>query len=198
MLSLVGSSGPHLYLYPSSSQPYQPPQPATILNMAQTSGNIMQSVTMDTGDASAGFYPYGMDGPSGPPASRFVTTVNQLATQDLPNIELLARNALEGINRAYAPDTDPAKTAADLRALRTGLRNLYDMLKETGVGAIPLDAENGEFELNGGSSGSSDRRMQALTEQVNTVFKEGKAARERATVVLDMLQESDRGPSQPS
>lgn len=84
-----------------------------------------------------------------------------------------------------------------LEALRSALANLYDLLKVSGVGALPLNPEPGEVEalLNsnsnpggGGGRPGTDPRLAALTEQVNAIFKEGKAARERAAVVSDVMR----------
>ncbi|KAG9013126.1 hypothetical protein FRB94_003566 [Tulasnella sp. JGI-2019a] len=140
------------------------------------------------------FYPYDMHGPPPPQVSPFMATLSQVATQVVPNIETLARSALDGINRAYEFDTDPAQTAASLQALRAALGNLYDILKESGVGALPLNPEPVDHDaiMRSGINGAQDPRLEALTEQVNAIFKEGKAARERATVVLDMMQASSQ------
>ncbi|KAG8847457.1 hypothetical protein FRB96_001598 [Tulasnella sp. 330] len=160
----------------------------------------MTSITQPMHGNAAGpnpFFQYDIPGPPQPQVSPFMATLSQVATQEIPNIETLARSALDGINRAYEPDTDPAQTAASLRALRAALGNLYDILKESGVGALPLNPEHIEPEaiMRSGINGVQDPRLEALTEQVNAIFKEGKAARERATVVLDMMQASQGGQS---
>ncbi|KAG8900693.1 hypothetical protein FRB99_005809 [Tulasnella sp. 403] len=119
------------------------------------------------------------------PASAFRTSLEHVATELMPKIDNLTRSALDGINRAYETHTDPAQTAANLQALRTELGTLYTILKETGLGALPLEPDPADANqiLQG-----PDPRVEVLTEQVNAIFREGKNARERATVVVDMLR----------
>jgi len=124
--------------------------------------------------------------------SGFMASLEHVATQEMPKIDSLARSALDGISRAYDLHADPAQTAENLVALRAALVSLYDMLKESGLGALPLNPSDPSELLNPAQGG--DPRLEVLTEQVNAIFKEGKNSRERATVVVDMLQaQQNRG-----
>jgi len=154
--------------------------------------NLLSNLGMQQPMNGAGnqFYNNPYMPPPPPPVSQFMLSLNHVATQELPKIEVLARAALDGINRAYEPDTDPSHTAAALDALRAALGNLYDILKESGVGALPLNPDP-EPEAQMLMTSVPDPRVVTLTDQVNAIFKEGKAARDRATVVLDMLNARD-------
>lgn len=77
-----------------------------------------------------------------------------------------------------------------LIALRDSLQALYNTLRDTGLGAIPLNPTDGAELLNTVGA-NPDPRVEALTEQVNAMFKEGKNARERATASLDVLKTSN-------
>lgn len=83
---------------------------------------------------------------------------------------------------------DPdAFSAATLQALRVALGNLYDILKESGVGALPMQPDASASALLAPNV-SADPRLEALTEQVNAIFRADKNNKERAKVVLDVLQ----------
>ncbi|KAG9044767.1 hypothetical protein FS837_007561 [Tulasnella sp. UAMH 9824] len=133
--------------------------------------------------------------PSADPVQSFMASLEKVATQDIPQIEAFARNALDGITRAFEQHAEPAQTAANLQALRAALGALYEELKATGLGALPLnpDATDAETLLNPAQP-DNDPKLKVLTEQVNAIFKEGKNARDRATVVIDVLK-TQAGPA---
>lgn len=71
------------------------------------------------------------------------------------------------------------------------------MLKDTGLGALPLNPDPAEPDPSLATGQNVDPRLEILTDQVNAIFKEGKNARERATVVLDVLKaRPTQGPAE--
>ncbi|RDX49511.1 hypothetical protein OH76DRAFT_1556435 [Lentinus brumalis] len=63
----------------------------------------------------------------------------QLAQGQIARVQSLARNALAGIQNAYHPGTNPMQTAADIAGLKQALFVLVELLRQTGVGALPLE-----------------------------------------------------------
>ncbi|KAI0329356.1 hypothetical protein GY45DRAFT_1224398, partial [Cubamyces sp. BRFM 1775] len=63
----------------------------------------------------------------------------QLAQDQVLRVQALASSALAGIEHAYHPRTSPVQTAADIAALKQAIQVLVDFLRQTGVGALPLD-----------------------------------------------------------
>ncbi|KAH9896439.1 hypothetical protein C8Q73DRAFT_727477 [Cubamyces lactineus] len=63
----------------------------------------------------------------------------QLAQDQVLRVQSLASNALAGIEHAYHPRTNPVQTTADIAALKQAIHVLVDFLRQTGVGALPLD-----------------------------------------------------------
>ncbi|KAI0746569.1 hypothetical protein C8Q80DRAFT_1271442 [Daedaleopsis nitida] len=63
----------------------------------------------------------------------------QLVQGQLARVQTLARNALLGIQYAYQPGTNPIQTAADIASLRQTLLVLVELLRQSGVGALPLE-----------------------------------------------------------
>lgn len=90
---------------------------------------------------------------------------------------------------AYLNPSPIFTLTANLQALRSALGALYDELKATGLGALHLnpDATDAEALLDPAPT-DTDPKLEALTEQVNAIFKEGKNTRDRATVVMDVLK----------
>ncbi|RPD60699.1 hypothetical protein L226DRAFT_459732 [Lentinus tigrinus ALCF2SS1-7] len=63
----------------------------------------------------------------------------QLAQGQIARVQSLARNALGGIQNAYYLGTNPMQTAADIAGLKQALFELVELLRQTGVGALPLE-----------------------------------------------------------
>ncbi|KAH9914770.1 uncharacterized protein BXZ73DRAFT_54704 [Epithele typhae] len=144
------------------------------------------------------FYPLGplaYDPATFPPASLPVPAPVQLQDPHAPevfkaNIQLaqvlvsrvhaLARAALTGVALAYHPGTNPLQTAADIQNLKQTLAALVTLLRDSGVGGLPLDPSSA-----------------AATEQEKAVIEEGRIVQnlyERlgrmqsgAGVVVDLL-----------
>ncbi|KAG8920251.1 hypothetical protein FRC01_000857 [Tulasnella sp. 417] len=150
----------------------------------------------------------GFGQPPADPVQSFRASLEKVATQDIPQIEAFARTALDGM--AFEQHAEPTQTAggysyskelalkdislisdcvAHLQALRAALGALYEELKVTGLGALPLNPDATDAEtLVDPAQPDTDPKLEVLTEQVNAIFKEGKNARDRATVVMDVLK----------
>jgi len=62
----------------------------------------------------------------------------QLVQQHVARVNSLARSALNGIENAYCAGTMPSQTEADITTLKQNLQMLSDLMRQTGVGALPL------------------------------------------------------------
>jgi len=62
----------------------------------------------------------------------------QLVQQHVARVNSLARSALNGIENAYRAGTMPSQTEADITTLKQKLQMLSDLMRQTGVGALPL------------------------------------------------------------
>ncbi|KIM75307.1 hypothetical protein PILCRDRAFT_13720 [Piloderma croceum F 1598] len=62
----------------------------------------------------------------------------QLVQQHVARVNGLARSALNGIENAYRAGNTPSQTEADIAALKQNLQLLSDLMRQTGVGGLPL------------------------------------------------------------
>ncbi|KAI0748952.1 hypothetical protein C8Q74DRAFT_381810 [Fomes fomentarius] len=63
----------------------------------------------------------------------------QLAQGLIVRVQALAQSALAGTQHAYQPGTNPVQTAADIVNLKQTLLELVELLRSSGVGALPLE-----------------------------------------------------------
>ncbi|KAI0710484.1 hypothetical protein C8Q76DRAFT_593700, partial [Earliella scabrosa] len=63
----------------------------------------------------------------------------QLVQSHVARVQAVAQSALAGIQHAYQPGTNPVQTAADIATLKQALLVLVELLRQSGVGALPLE-----------------------------------------------------------
>lgn len=96
---------------------------------------------MNYGDVTSTFGSQSLPDPSqlGDPNSPDVfKQYIHLVIQHLARVQALARSAMVGIEQAYRPSTNPIQTAADIVTLKQATQALLDVLRQTGVGALPM------------------------------------------------------------
>ncbi|TDL28044.1 hypothetical protein BD410DRAFT_781993 [Rickenella mellea] len=114
---------------------------------------------------------------------QFKTNV-QFALHYVNDITRLARSALVGIENAYNPGTNPMQTASDIAALKDNLVSLSDLLRQTGVGALPLLPDDGTVPV------SLDGMIQETsTNTLQTLYDSRKRIQENNGVVANLLSE---------
>ncbi|KAI0052517.1 hypothetical protein FA95DRAFT_1483397 [Auriscalpium vulgare] len=60
------------------------------------------------------------------------------AQKYITEVQTLAREALDGIEKAYHGNASPTQTTANLDTLKQSIQTLSDLLTTSGVGALPL------------------------------------------------------------
>ncbi|KAI0916522.1 hypothetical protein AcW1_010096 [Taiwanofungus camphoratus] len=105
----------------------------------------------------------------------------QLIQGHVIRVQNLARSALGGIEHAYHPGTNPIQTASDVAALKQALQALEDILRQTGVGALPLQASN--------SPGlpTEDQLISDTTRSIQVLYERYKCMQESSGVVASLL-----------
>ncbi|KAJ7050035.1 hypothetical protein C8F01DRAFT_1180780 [Mycena amicta] len=62
----------------------------------------------------------------------------QVVQQEVLRVQELAKRALDGIQNAYSPGRTPTQTKGDLAALKQSLDHLSTIMRQSGVGGLPL------------------------------------------------------------
>ncbi|KAI0083886.1 hypothetical protein BDY19DRAFT_870482, partial [Irpex rosettiformis] len=103
-----------------------------------------------------------------------------LIQQQLARVQDLARSAQSGIENAYRPGTNPAQTSDCLLALRQALHLLVEMLRQSGVGALPI--------LNNTQSMTTeDKLMEDVSKSIEVQYAQQKRIQDSAAIVFDLL-----------
>jgi len=119
----------------------------------------------------------------------------QLVQQHVARVNSLARSALNGIQNAYRSGNTPSQTEADIAALKENLQILSDLMRQTGVGALPL------LPMPSDSSSSepaavmpTEEMMLADTSRsVQVLYDRMKRSQESAAVVANLLSAPEHG-----
>ncbi|KAI9060413.1 hypothetical protein FKP32DRAFT_1578093 [Trametes sanguinea] len=113
----------------------------------------------------------------------------QLVQGQIVRVQSLARSALSGIEHAYHPGTNPVQTAADIAALKQALAVLVDFLRQTGIGALPLDSPPVP------DARTEEQLIAEATRAVQALYERQKRLQEGASVVANLLGAVDQLPA---
>ncbi|KAI0338460.1 hypothetical protein BDW22DRAFT_1432496 [Trametopsis cervina] len=121
-----------------------------------------------------------VDDPNSPEA--FKQSVN-LIQQQLLRVQDLARSALSGIENSYRPGNSTTQTTEYLTALRQSLQLLIDLLRQSGVGALPMLDANDPL----GSLLTEEALLAHVTQSIETEYARQKRIQDGASVVFNLL-----------
>jgi hypothetical protein len=105
----------------------------------------------------------------------------QIVQEHVTRVQDLAGRALSGIQTAYHPSSNPAQTEADIAALKQTMRMLSDIMRHTGVGALPL------LSMNTAPAGSTEQMIGDTTRAIQVIYDKLKRSQEGAAVVANLL-----------
>ncbi|KAJ7600747.1 hypothetical protein C8J56DRAFT_768677 [Mycena floridula] len=100
----------------------------------------------------------------------------QLLQEQVKSLQAAARDALNGIRNAYHPGSNPAQTEAYLATLRQAAQMIAELMRNSGVGSLPLTPESDEQKL-----------FSETTRSVQSLFEVLKRSQESSGVVANLL-----------
>ncbi|KAF9457364.1 hypothetical protein BDZ94DRAFT_1144569, partial [Collybia nuda] len=112
-----------------------------------------------------------------------------LIRENVAQLQNFARNALTGIQNAYHTGNNPAQTEASITALKQTLQMISDMLRNSGVGALPLLPTTGP-----GAPVIAPTEQQLLIEtnqSIQTLYERLNRRQDSAAVVANLLGAPD-------
>ncbi|THH17218.1 hypothetical protein EW146_g3553 [Bondarzewia mesenterica] len=109
----------------------------------------------------------------------------KVAQAHLRHVQSLARDALDGIERAYQAHTNPTQTVASLATLKQSLHDLSELLRITGVGALPLLASDVT------EPPQENQLADQTTKAIKTLFNRNSQNQESSAVAANLLTASD-------
>ncbi|KZT06719.1 uncharacterized protein LAESUDRAFT_725815 [Laetiporus sulphureus 93-53] len=149
------------------------------LNFGDISGGLFGSQPFSS-QSSLQSYQTGISGHDSSSPEVFKQSI-QPVLGELARVQNLARSALAGIEHAYHPGTNPMQTASDMTALYQALQGLSEILRQSGVGALPVqppDLSNPPKE---------QQLMVDTTKAIEALFQRQKRLQDSAAVVVSLL-----------
>ncbi|KAI0777486.1 hypothetical protein BD413DRAFT_468050 [Trametes elegans] len=118
----------------------------------------------------------------------------QLVQGQVDRVQSLAKSALAGMLHAYHPGTSPVQTLADIAALRQAVQVLVEFLRQTGVGALALDAPP----VSVPDARTEEQVLAEATRAVQALYERQRRMQEGASVVANLLGAPEQGAGSSS
>ncbi|TFK98171.1 hypothetical protein BDV98DRAFT_512526 [Pterulicium gracile] len=110
-----------------------------------------------------------------------------LVRDNVTRLQNLANSALIGIQNAYNPGSNPMHTTAELANLKQSLELLCDLMRQTGVGALPLLSGDQNKVPMSDSMLNENELLESTTRSVEEVFERVKKQQETALNIGNLL-----------
>jgi len=108
----------------------------------------------------------------------------QIVQDHITRVQDLAGRALSGIQNAYYPSSNPTQTEADIATLKQTIQVLSDIMRQTGVGALPLLSTP----PNENPTTTTEQQMIGdTTGAIQVLYERLKRSQEGAAVVANLL-----------
>ncbi|KAF7289673.1 FAD-binding-3 domain-containing protein [Mycena chlorophos] len=105
----------------------------------------------------------------------------QMAQEDVLRVHELAKRALDDLQNAYSPGRTPTQADANMAALRQSLEHLAMLLRQSGVGGLPLlSSPNAPSE-------DSEALLNVTNRTLQEEYERQKRAQDGASIVANRL-----------
>lgn len=115
----------------------------------------------------------------------FKQNVSLVINTFIPRVQELTRSILHDLSRSYEPDTPQAQIAANIVQLKSSLAELRTILRQSGIGSLPLT-------FSGDSASSAVVRTISVDEatiNVGAAYNRANQCRENAGIVQNVLEQ---------
>ncbi|KAF8578910.1 hypothetical protein K439DRAFT_1360870 [Ramaria rubella] len=104
-----------------------------------------------------------------------------LAQEHTLRIQQLAQNAIEAIEKAYHPNSNPMRASGEVVALKHALESFGDFLRDSGVGSLPLVASDEA------TMPTEQKMMEEMARSVQLLFEKRQRMHENAAGIASLL-----------
>jgi len=122
-----------------------------------------------------------------------------LAQQHVARVHNLTQSVLNGMKNAYQQGSSPSQTEMEIISLKQNITLLYDLLRQTGIGALPIillpTATNPEVQA---IVPTEEMMLADATRSVQILYDRTQKSQDSAGVVANLLNTSDHGSSRPA
>ncbi|KZP22118.1 hypothetical protein FIBSPDRAFT_492388 [Athelia psychrophila] len=120
----------------------------------------------------------------------------QLAQQHVARVNELARSALNGMKNAYHQGHSPSQTEMEILALKQNIPLLYDLLRQTGLGALPVVPVPSSMSAEAPPIVPTEEMMLSdATRSVQVLYDRMQKSQGSAAVVANLLSAPEHGSS---
>ncbi|KAJ1302691.1 hypothetical protein OPQ81_003007 [Rhizoctonia solani] len=119
------------------------------------------------------------------PADEFKQNVSLVVNTFIPRVQELTRTIMHDLSRSYEPDTPQSQIAANIMQLKASLVELQSILRQSGVGSLPLSSP----EDTTNSAAIPTISVDEISASVGAAYSRANQCRANATIVQNVLEQ---------
>ncbi|KAL5640271.1 hypothetical protein ACGC1H_007517 [Rhizoctonia solani] len=127
--------------------------------------------------------------PGGPaavsPADEFKQNVSLVVNTFIPRVQELTRVVMHDLSRSYEPDTPQSQIAANIMQLKASLAELQSILRQSGIGSLPLSFPDDTAS----SAVIRTVSVDEISASVGAAYSRANQCRANATIVQNVLEQ---------
>ncbi|CAE6414375.1 unnamed protein product [Rhizoctonia solani] len=119
------------------------------------------------------------------PADEFKQNVSLVVNTFIPRVQELTRAIMHDLSRSYEPDTPQSQIAANITQLKASLAELQSILRQSGVGSLPLNFPDDTTS----SAVVRAISVEEISASVGAAYARANRCRANATIVQNVLEQ---------
>ncbi|CAE6342518.1 unnamed protein product [Rhizoctonia solani] len=124
-------------------------------------------------------------GPAVSPADEFKQNVSLVVNTFIPRVQELTRVVMHDLSRSYEPDTPQSQIAANIMQLKASLAELQSILRQSGIGSLPLSFPDDTAS----SAVIRTVSVDEISASVSAAYNRANQCRANATIVQNVLEQ---------
>ncbi|KAG9122157.1 hypothetical protein FRC07_001591 [Ceratobasidium sp. 392] len=116
-------------------------------------------------------------------ADEFKQNTSLILSAFIPRVQELARAVLQDLARSYEAETPSVQAAANIMQLKSSLMELHSILRQSGIGSLPI-AFTGD-----GSATIGTLSADEATANVGAAYNRAAQCRENSSIVQNILEQ---------
>ncbi|CAE6452204.1 unnamed protein product [Rhizoctonia solani] len=119
------------------------------------------------------------------PADEFKQNVSLVVNTFIPRVQELTRVIMHDLSRSYELDTPQSQIAANVMRLKASLTELQAILRQSGIGSLPLSFPDGT----NNSASIPAVTVDEISASVSIAYSRANQCRANATIVQNVLEQ---------
>lgn len=119
------------------------------------------------------------------PGEEFKQNVSLVVNTFIPRVQELTRAIMHDLSRSYEPDTPQSQIAANIMQLKASLAELQSILRQSGIGSLPLSFSDDTTN----SAVIRTISVEEISASVSAAYSRANQCRANATIVQNVLEQ---------